>query len=155
MQETAERGRLALPALGPDELAEVAAGGTRWSASLEGSLVPDLGIVDRVAVVEDGEARAVPARGEALETMDPTRRLGRLEPENGTPLAVYFSSGSRPRRPTRITLLTDFAIRLLSCLAQRLTGPRSSRAFADAFWASLVLGKSFTTLSKASSAGCF
>src|SRR5437868_7130095 len=37
--------------------------------------------------------------------------------QNGVPLAVYFNSGSRPRRPTRITLLTDFAIRLLSCLA--------------------------------------
>src|SRR5262245_21447885 len=35
--------------------------------------------------------------------------------QNGVPLAVYFNSGSRPRRPTRITLLTDFAIR--SCLA--------------------------------------
>src|SRR5437879_173670 len=30
--------------------------------------------------------------------------------QKGTPLAVYFSSGSRPSRPTRITLLTDFAI---------------------------------------------
>src|SRR5438128_6394215 len=30
--------------------------------------------------------------------------------QNGTPLAVYLSSGSRPSRPTRITLLTDFAI---------------------------------------------
>src|SRR6267142_6891512 len=30
--------------------------------------------------------------------------------QNGVPLAVYLSSGSRPSRPTRITLLTDFAI---------------------------------------------
>src|SRR4051812_29740772 len=30
--------------------------------------------------------------------------------QNGTPLAVYFSSGSRPSLPTRITLLTDLAI---------------------------------------------
>src|SRR2546428_10993505 len=30
--------------------------------------------------------------------------------QNGVPLAVYFSSGSRPSRPTRITLFTDFAI---------------------------------------------
>jgi alkylation response protein AidB-like acyl-CoA dehydrogenase len=77
---------LALAALGPEELAKVAAGKTRWSASLEGSLVPDLGLVDRVVVVENGEARAVPARGELLETTDSTRRLGRLEPEAGAPL---------------------------------------------------------------------
>src|SRR2546429_9008270 len=30
--------------------------------------------------------------------------------QNGTPFAVYLSSGSRPSRPTRITLFTDFAI---------------------------------------------
>src|SRR6516164_8462557 len=30
--------------------------------------------------------------------------------QNGMPLAVYFSSGSFPSRPTRITLFTDFAI---------------------------------------------
>src|SRR5678810_200678 len=30
--------------------------------------------------------------------------------QNGVPLAVYFSSGSRPSRPTRITLLIDFPI---------------------------------------------
>jgi alkylation response protein AidB-like acyl-CoA dehydrogenase len=77
---------LALPALGPDEQAEVAAGEARWSASLDGSLVPDLGIVDRVAVIENGEARAVPAQGEVVETVDRTRRLGRLEPADGTPL---------------------------------------------------------------------
>jgi alkylation response protein AidB-like acyl-CoA dehydrogenase len=87
---------LALPALGSDELAEVAAGRTRWSASLEGGLVPDLGSVDCVAVVEGGDARAVPARGEVVETMDPTRRLGRLEPQNGTPLAGDVT-GLRPR----------------------------------------------------------
>src|SRR4029434_9053829 len=31
--------------------------------------------------------------------------------QNGVPLAVYFISGSRPSRPTRITLLIDFPIR--------------------------------------------
>jgi Acyl-CoA dehydrogenase, C-terminal domain len=77
---------LALPALGPDELAEVAAGKVRWSASLDGSLVPDLGIVDRVVVLENGDARAVPAHGDVLETVDSTRRLGRLESADGTPL---------------------------------------------------------------------
>jgi alkylation response protein AidB-like acyl-CoA dehydrogenase len=78
---------LALPALGTDEQAQVVSGETRWSASLDGSLVPDLGIVDRVVVAENGEARAVPARGELLQTVDTTRRLGRLEPDDGTPLA--------------------------------------------------------------------
>jgi hypothetical protein len=87
---------LALPALGPDELADVAAGRTRWSASLDGGLVPDLGIVDRVVVLENGDARAVPAEGEVLETMDPTRRLGRVEPQNGMPLAGDVSR-LRPR----------------------------------------------------------
>jgi alkylation response protein AidB-like acyl-CoA dehydrogenase len=77
---------LALPALGPDDLADVAAGETRWSASLDGSLVPDLAIVDRVVVVEGGEARSVAARGEALQTVDTTRRLGRLDAGDGTPL---------------------------------------------------------------------
>lgn len=87
---------LALPALGSEELAEVAAGEARWSASLDGSLVPDLGIVERVAVIEDGYARAVQAAGETIDTVDRTRRLGRLEPENGTQLSGDTSS-LRPR----------------------------------------------------------
>jgi alkylation response protein AidB-like acyl-CoA dehydrogenase len=87
---------LALPALGPDELAAVVAGEARWSASLDGSLVPDLGLVDRVAVIEHGDARAVPARGEVLTTVDSTRRLGRLESDDGTPLSGDVS-GVRPR----------------------------------------------------------
>jgi alkylation response protein AidB-like acyl-CoA dehydrogenase len=87
---------LALPALGREELAAVAAGEVRWSASLDGSLVPDLALVDRVVVVEDGDARAAPARGEVLETMDPTRRLGRLESQEGEPLEADVS-GLRPR----------------------------------------------------------
>ena len=77
---------LALPALGAEELAQVVAGEVRWSASLDGSLVPDLGIVDRVVVVENGDARAVPAQGEVLETTDSTRRLGRLDNADGAPL---------------------------------------------------------------------
>jgi alkylation response protein AidB-like acyl-CoA dehydrogenase len=69
---------LALPEL-PAELArEATAGGVRWSASLDGSLVPDLAIVDRVLVARDGNLVAVAAEGEALPTMDSTRRLGRL-----------------------------------------------------------------------------
>jgi alkylation response protein AidB-like acyl-CoA dehydrogenase len=72
---------LALPALGPDDRARVAAGGARWSAEVEG-LVPDLAIVDRVVTGEG----AAPAEGEALETMDSTRRLGRLSPGPREPL---------------------------------------------------------------------
>jgi alkylation response protein AidB-like acyl-CoA dehydrogenase len=69
---------LALPEL-PVELArEATAGGVRWSASLDGSLVPDLAIVDRVLVARDGKLVAVAAEGETLPTMDSTRRLGRL-----------------------------------------------------------------------------
>ena len=87
---------LALPALGGDELDAVVSGEVRWSASLDGSLVPDLGIVDRVVVVENGEARAVSALGDVLETVDSTRRLGRLKPEDGTPLSGDISL-LRPR----------------------------------------------------------
>ena len=87
---------LALPALGPDELAPLVAGEVRWSASLDGSLVPDLGIVDRVVVADNGEARAVPAQGEVLDTTDSTRRLGRLDPADGAPLAGDVSL-LRPR----------------------------------------------------------
>jgi alkylation response protein AidB-like acyl-CoA dehydrogenase len=67
---------LALPALPPELQAEVAAGEARWSAEVDG-LVPDLGSVDWV--VADGAA--VRAQGELLETMDATRRLGRLAPD--------------------------------------------------------------------------
>jgi alkylation response protein AidB-like acyl-CoA dehydrogenase len=69
---------LALPEL-PVELArEVVSGAVRWSASVDGSLVPDLALVDRVLVVRDGKLVALPAEGEPLQTMDSTRRLGRL-----------------------------------------------------------------------------
>ena len=74
---------LALPALPAELQAEVAAGESRWSASLDGSLVPDLGSVDRVLVVREARLWAVPARGEVLETKDATRRLGRLAETDG------------------------------------------------------------------------
>ncbi len=66
---------LALPALGEDERARVAAGDSRWSAEVDG-LVPDLALVDRVVTA----AGAAAAEGETLPTMDSTRRLGRLAP---------------------------------------------------------------------------
>jgi alkylation response protein AidB-like acyl-CoA dehydrogenase len=64
---------LALPALPPDERARVASGEVRWSAEVDG-LVPDLALVDRVVTAEGAAA----AEGESVETMDSTRRLGRL-----------------------------------------------------------------------------
>jgi alkylation response protein AidB-like acyl-CoA dehydrogenase len=65
---------LALPVLGADDRAAVAAGEARWSAQVDG-LVPDLALVDRVVTGEG----ATPAEGESLPTMDSTRRLGRLD----------------------------------------------------------------------------
>ena len=69
---------LALPELPAELQRELVEGTTRWSASLDGSLVPDLAIVDRVLVARDGKLVSVPAEGETLDTMDSTRRLGRL-----------------------------------------------------------------------------
>jgi alkylation response protein AidB-like acyl-CoA dehydrogenase len=64
---------LALPRLETDDRAAVAAGDARWSAQVDG-LVPDLAIVEHV-LTADGQ---VAAEGESVETMDATRRLGRL-----------------------------------------------------------------------------
>jgi alkylation response protein AidB-like acyl-CoA dehydrogenase len=64
---------LALPALGPEDRAAVAAGETRWSAQVDG-LVPDLALVDRVVTA----GGPVDADGGSVETMDATRRFGRL-----------------------------------------------------------------------------
>jgi alkylation response protein AidB-like acyl-CoA dehydrogenase len=64
---------LALPALGPEDRARVAAGEVLWSAQVDG-LVSDLALVDRVATA----GGAVDADGETVETMDATRRFGRL-----------------------------------------------------------------------------
>jgi len=74
---------LALPELPPELQAGVAAGETRWSASLDGSLVPDLALVDRVLVARDGKLVAVPGGGQALATTDSTRRYGRLSGAGG------------------------------------------------------------------------
>ena len=69
---------LALPQLSGEQQAEVAAGGKRWSAEVDG-LVPDWGLVDAV-LTDDGEAAP---EGEALESIDPTRPLGRLANPRG------------------------------------------------------------------------
>jgi alkylation response protein AidB-like acyl-CoA dehydrogenase len=68
---------LALPSLSPEQQAEVARGERRWSAEVDG-LVPDWGHIDAVWT-EDGERTP---EGEALDSIDPTRPLGRLEPSN-------------------------------------------------------------------------
>jgi alkylation response protein AidB-like acyl-CoA dehydrogenase len=72
----------ALPALGPEDRAAVAAGKTKWSVEVNG-LTPWLGSVDKVV---DMDGSAQPARGAELPTVDPSRPLGRLERTNGTPL---------------------------------------------------------------------
>jgi alkylation response protein AidB-like acyl-CoA dehydrogenase len=69
---------LALPELPAELQREVVEGKARWSASLDGAIVPDLALVDRVLVARDGKLVAVAAEGETLDTMDSTRRLGRL-----------------------------------------------------------------------------
>lgn len=69
---------LALPRLDTDDRAAVAAGKARWSAQVDG-LVADLSIVEQV-VTADGP---VAAEGETIETMDATRRLGRLASKAG------------------------------------------------------------------------
>jgi alkylation response protein AidB-like acyl-CoA dehydrogenase len=69
---------LALPALGPDDRARIAAGEVRWSAQVDG-LVPDLALVDSVVTADGG----VDADGETVPTMDATRRFGRLTAEAG------------------------------------------------------------------------
>jgi alkylation response protein AidB-like acyl-CoA dehydrogenase len=80
---------LALPWLGAEQRARVAAGEDRWSVETNG-LVPWLGSVD--LVVADGSVHE--ARGEVEPTVDPTRPLGRLERSDGTPLP---GAGDGPR----------------------------------------------------------
>jgi alkylation response protein AidB-like acyl-CoA dehydrogenase len=72
----------ALPWLGPEQRAEVAAGERRWSVEVNG-LVPWLGSVD--AVVADG-GTAYEAAGDEEATVDPSRPLGRLARGKGSPL---------------------------------------------------------------------
>ena len=84
---------LALPMLGADDRAVVAAGEACWSAQVDG-LVPDLAIVERV-VTADGP---VAAEGEPVETMDATRRLGRLATAAGD------AAIDRPRVRTALAL---------------------------------------------------
>lgn len=55
-----------------------------WSLELDG-LVPNLGEVDRV-LAADG--RAVPAKGRVLETVDETRKLGRLDANGAEPSGI-------------------------------------------------------------------
>jgi alkylation response protein AidB-like acyl-CoA dehydrogenase len=84
---------LALPGLGVEERAQVAAGEARWSAQVDG-LVPDLALVDRVVTGEGDTA----AEGESLPTMDSTRRFGRLHDTRGD------ATFDRPRVRTALAL---------------------------------------------------
>jgi alkylation response protein AidB-like acyl-CoA dehydrogenase len=89
---------LALPLLPPELQAKVAAGATRWSASLDGALVPDLQAVDRVLVARAGRLLAVSAEGELVDTVDTTRRLGRLRAGEGEDLGPADALAAvRPR----------------------------------------------------------
>jgi alkylation response protein AidB-like acyl-CoA dehydrogenase len=73
---------LALPALAPEEQAAVASGEARWSVEVDG-LVPELDRVDRVVTAEG----AAPAEGELLDSIDPSRPVGRLRGGAREPLS--------------------------------------------------------------------
>ncbi|MGH7704744.1 MAG: acyl-CoA dehydrogenase family protein [Candidatus Dormibacteria bacterium] len=79
---------LALPALDDARRAEVVSGKRRWSAALgaEQGVVLDLDRVDQVVVQQGDQLLAMEARGERLETIDPTRTLGHLQASEGEPL---------------------------------------------------------------------
>jgi alkylation response protein AidB-like acyl-CoA dehydrogenase len=84
---------LALAALPPDDAAAVAAGEARWSAALDGPLVPDLALVEHVVVANGTGVEAAPAHGTPVDTVDSTRRLGRLG-EDGERRALPGSSAA-------------------------------------------------------------
>jgi alkylation response protein AidB-like acyl-CoA dehydrogenase len=73
---------LALPGLSAEEQERAAAGERRWSVEVRG-LVPDWGRVDAV-LTADGPGGP---EGEALESIDPTRPLGRLARPGGGALS--------------------------------------------------------------------
>lgn len=100
---------LVLPALPPHLQAEVAAGETRWSAALDGRLVPDLALVDRILTERDGGLLAVSAEGETLETVDGTRRLGRLR-EGLAGEELPSANGLAAHRPRALTALALEAV---------------------------------------------
>ena len=105
----------ARPALTPDQLAKVAAGGRRWSACLGGraALVPDLKSVDEVVLARGDQLLAVAAEGVAAASIDSTRRLGRLSSSEGELLA----SGPRAHE-----LVEAMRIRLATALALEAVG---------------------------------
>jgi alkylation response protein AidB-like acyl-CoA dehydrogenase len=105
---------LALPALTPKLREDVVAGKATWTLAMHGEsgLVPDLGIVDRVAVVDEDGIWAVEGESrEVLATMDSTRRLGRigLDGATRTPLvegdeAIDVASAIRRRALAALAL---------------------------------------------------
>lgn len=106
---------LALPALDDARLAEVAAGTLRWSALLGPAPgpVPELNRVDWVVVVAaPDQLLAVPAGGEMLPSIDPSRPMGRLERASGVGLAEG-DQAKRISQRMRDRLLTALALEAL------------------------------------------
>jgi alkylation response protein AidB-like acyl-CoA dehydrogenase len=106
---------MALPALDDARRTEVATGNSRWSAALwpEPGPVPDLDRVDQVVVAVDGQLRAVKAQGDRLDSIDPTRTLGRLLSSSGE----LLHSGREAAQLTQLMRL-----RLFTALAMEAVG---------------------------------
>ncbi|MHB1499706.1 MAG: acyl-CoA dehydrogenase family protein [Candidatus Dormibacteria bacterium] len=107
---------LARPAIPRERLAELASGRSRWSVCADSgsALVPDLMSVDQVVVVDGGEVFLAPAAGQALPSIDPTRRMGRL-PGGGD--RELLATGEAAER-----LVRDLSRRRLSVLALEAVG---------------------------------
>ena len=89
---------LALPSLPEELLAEVAAGGRRWSVELRpGWPVPNLSQVEMVVAERDERLVAIPAAGALGPTVDPSRRTGRLAPGPETILLEGPAAGRAQR----------------------------------------------------------
>jgi len=101
-------------ALPPEELTQVATGGRRWSACLNGSdLVPDLSSVDQVVVARGDQLLAVAAEGTPAISIDSTRPMGRLGDQSGEVLA---SGGAA------LELVQAMRVRLATALALEAVG---------------------------------
>ncbi len=102
---------LALPALDDARRAEVVSGQRRWSATLGpgDSTVPDLDRVDQVVALEDGQLLAMEAQGSRLESVDPTRPLGRLRASAGEPLHTG-AAATRIAQQMRLRLWAGLAM---------------------------------------------
>lgn len=63
----------------PELLRDLAGGRCTWTLAQDVSLVPDLAIVDRIVVWQDGSLWLADGVRERRDTVDSTRRLGRLK----------------------------------------------------------------------------